>query len=336
MTGRGWGLWSQIKLDVLNRYMHQFLQTTKNKSTERIYLDLFAGEPENFTRATGERVVGSASLALSQQNPSFTRIALFELEANAHALELDLRSKYPSSPFRVHAGDCNETLAGALDELKPVSWAPTFAFIDPDGPDCHWSTLELLASFKPSRSKTKVEFWLLFPTMFMRQLPLTGAPFRLEDAAQITRMYGIDQWKRIFEARRSDEIGPEQARGEYVNLMRWRIEQALGYRWTHPLEIPNERGNPIYTMILATDSEAGTRIMSSLYRHAAGQFPVMRMQSQRIRERKARDEAGTNSLFDVSGIEDFEVDPRNYPLGSYSHVPPVPPRGTFLAALPSG
>ena len=87
-----------------------------------------------------------------------------------------------------------------------MNWAPTFAFVDPDGPQCQWSTLELLSSFKVSTSKTKAEFWLLFPTMFMRTLPRTGARFRLEDAAQITAMYGVDQWKQIFEARRSNAI----------------------------------------------------------------------------------------------------------------------------------
>jgi three-Cys-motif partner protein len=331
LAGRGWGLWSEIKLDVLDQYLDQFLQATKNKATERIYLDLFAGEPENFLRTTGKPVTGSASLALSKENPPFTRIALFELDANSQALEGNLSEKHPGVAFRMYSGDCNRTIAGALEDLKSVNWAPTFAFVDPDGPQCQWSTLEHLSSFKDANSKTKAEFWLLFPTMFMRQLPLTGAPFRLEDAAQITAMYGVDQWKQIFEARRSNTILGEQARSEYVNLMRWRIEQVLGYKWTHPLEIPNERGNPIYTMIFATDHPAGTRIMSALYKQAAQRFPVMRMQSQLVRENKALHDAGIYSLFDPEGIEEIEVDPNSFPLGTYSHAPPTPPRGTIVS-----
>src|ERR1041385_770265 len=83
-------------------------------------------------------------------------------------------------------------------------------------------------------------------------------------------------WQVIHELRQRDELSGAEAREEYVNLMRWRLEHVLGYRWTHPLEVKNLRGGPLYHMILATDNQAGTEIISDLYGRAASEIPAMR------------------------------------------------------------
>jgi three-Cys-motif partner protein len=196
MAGRGWGLWSRIKLSILAEYLGRFTTASK-RSNEIVYLDLFAGEPQNFARTTGDEVVGSPRLALETTGPPFTTLVFFELPQNAERLQADLRALHPDRNFRVYPGDSNVAVYEALAELrrKNLHWAPTFAFIDPDGPDCHWATLEALARHKHERAKTKVEIWLLFPTMFMRQLPLDDRPLRDEDVEQITNMFGTSQWR---------------------------------------------------------------------------------------------------------------------------------------------
>jgi three-Cys-motif partner protein len=329
MSGRGWGLWSRIKLRVLADYLNRFTTASK-KSKDIVYIDLFAGEPENFARTTGEQIVGSPRLALETTDPQFTKLAFFELPENAAKLEVDLRSLHPHRDFAVYPGDCNITIHTALADLRRanLTWAPTFAFIDPDGPDCHWTTLEALARHKHPQAKSKVEFWLLFPTMFMRQLPLGGA-LRAEDDHQIIQMFGTPQWREIYELRKAKTLSGTEARAEYINLMRWRVEDVLGYRWTHPLDIPNEHGVPIYTMIFATDHPAGTKIMTALYRHAAQDFPVMRKQAQQIRSKRARESKGILTLFDTLGDHSDEVpDPGSLPLGDYAYEPPWIPPGT--------
>ena len=58
-------------------------------------------------------------------------------------------------------------------------------------------------------------------------------------------------------------------RAEFVNLYRWRLENDLGYKTTHALQIVNTAGHPVYTLIFATDSSPGDAIMSHLYGSAA-------------------------------------------------------------------
>lgn len=108
---------------------------------------------------------------------------------------------------------------------------------------------------------------------------------------------------------------------EYVNLMRWRLENVLGYKWTHALELLTERNQPLYDMIFATDHDAGNRIMASLYNSAASELPVMRQAAVEQRRRLTEESAGVMRLFD----EDAE------PAGSrtseklYQHLPPTRP-----------
>jgi hypothetical protein len=48
LAGRGWGPWSRIKLDALEDYVNAF--TSASSRTRTLYLDLFAGAPQNFER----------------------------------------------------------------------------------------------------------------------------------------------------------------------------------------------------------------------------------------------------------------------------------------------
>lgn len=302
---RAWGIWTQSKLDLLKDYLDAFTTTTKNKSKERIYLDLFGGEPENIDRTTLNPIDGSARIALDTDDPYFTRLRFFERPPNAAKLRNSLQEEYPSRDFRVYEGDCNETIAQALADLyrEKVAWAPTFAFIDPNGPDCHWTTLQALAEHKGPDARTKVELWMLFPVpLFQRMLPKTGT-VRQEDNDRITLMYGTPEWHAILAAKLDGEISATDAREEYVNLMRWRLEQNLGYSWTHSLLVNNESNRPIYYMVFATDSDPGKKIMRDLYEKAQVTFPKMIEENRALRERMERESHGVFDLFSSAGIE---------------------------------
>ena len=320
---RYWGFWTRGKLDLLRRYLDAF--TTASKSLdERIYLDLFGGQPANRERVTQADLDGSAKIALTTDDPPFSRLRFFELEPYASRLRAALAADHSSRDFRVVTGDCNSTISGVLAELASVNWAPTFAFVDPNGPDIHWSTIDALAQFK-KHGTTKAEVWLLLAAgMFIRTLPVDGS-VREEDALKLTQMYVTEQWTAIYRARVAGELAPADAREEYVNLMRWRLQEVLGYRWTHPLEIFNERGHSIYHMIFATDHAAGDRIMTSLYNRAANEFPAMRQAARQRRARLAEEAAGVQSLFGDDVVDGLAPVAGNERLYTYS--PPWLPFG---------
>lgn len=320
MRGRSWGIWTTGKLEMLRRYLDAFTTASK-RSSEIVYLDLFAGQPDNYDRSTGEPIPWSAKVALDVENPGFTRLRFFELRGNARHVETTLNLNHPDRDAKVYAGDSNETITDALAELYHIRWAPTFAFIDPNGPHFWWHTLVQLANHRPGE-KTKIELFLLLPVaLFTRTLRTDGGRVTSAASEQITRMYGTEDWRFIYRARLRNDIEPREAREQYVNLMRWRLETDLGYRYTHPFEVFNDRNRSIYHMVFATDHPAGTRIMNDVYRSAAAEFPAMRAEARRRRRQADEAEHGVLSLFDsdeLARLEQSEVD-------RYEHEAPIQP-----------
>ena len=257
MAGRAWGYWTRGKLDILERYLDAFTTTTKYKSSERIYIDAFAGEPENRDRLTGESIDGTARIALRIDDPPFTRLRFFETPANAPKLDTALRADFPDRDFKVLGGDCNVLIPKALDELRDLAWAPTFAFVDPNGMEAEWSTLEAIANFK-AKPRAKAELWLLFAApMFQRVLKVDGGQTRSEDAEAVDRLFGCRDWRAIYQAKLDGEIESAAATDAYLNLMR----------------------------------------LSDLYARAASEFPAMRAEARRLRQVKELEDAGLFSLF---------------------------------------
>jgi three-Cys-motif partner protein len=284
---RSWGYWTEGKLDLLARYLDRFTTTTKYKADARIYLDAFAGEGHGTSRTTSTQFEGSARIGLKVSDPPFDRCYFFELPEKAAELERELTRDFLGRDLRVVPGDCNATIPAALAELRRdnLGWAPTFAFLDPDGMELRWETIKALAAHKQLRqppSKTKVELWVLFPSGgLLRNLALDDQKLQPAHVAKATSLFGSDAWKRIYDTRKAQQIDGQEARERYVNLYRWQLEQDLGYRKAHPIEVKNIQGRPIYHLIFATDSDPGDKIMSHLYGEALTRWPQMREQARR-------------------------------------------------------
>ncbi len=299
-SGRSWGYWTRAKLRILSDYLDRFV-TASSGQTERVYLDAFAGEGSGLDRLTGEEFKGSARIALEVNDPGFTRYRFFEMGRRAKELEEKLRADYPGRDIVVHEGDCNEGIRQALGDLASIRWAPHFAFLDPDGMELEWPTLEALADHKrgyrsgtSTRPEFKAEQWMLFPSGgLVRMLALNPEKLLPVHADRATRLFGNERWRAIYDRRLARTLEGGAARDEYVNLMRWQLERDLGYRWTHPIELRNTTGAILYHMIFATDNEAGTRIMEHIYGQAAAQIPEMR--------KEAADRRSGQGVLDLGG-----------------------------------
>lgn len=297
---RSWGWWTQHKLDILGDYLQAFATASKGVD-ERIYLDLFAGWPENVSRETNEPILGSVHRAIAA-SPPFTRICLFELPSKARRLEAALREQYPKRrEIAVYPGDSNLTVSRALSDLAQngLRRAPTFAFIDQYDHEIHWSTLQKIATFKDPR-RTKAEMWILFGTSFYaRGLQLQQETLDSDYGDGLSRMFGSDEWRDITEGRRRRLLSPEQWRTELVNLMRWRLHQVLDYKESLALTVRNTNGSDLYDMIFVTDHPVGERIMKHLYGKSWAQQEAMRQHALAVRRTRKRSAQGEAPLFDV-------------------------------------
>ncbi len=318
----GWDWWSEAKLQVLADYLQGFTRAVRGRSPGANCLDLFAGSFNNQRRYGSGTFPGSSQVALSTE-PSFTRLAFFELSGPAARLRSDITmARAGDDRWRVFDGDCNETLPEALAWLEPVRWAPTFAFLDPRGLQVAWSTVQQLAEWRHDK-KTKVEQWILMPEPALaRVLGLQGVNGR-RSAARLDRLFGSHDWLPIHQARRNGMLTPDEMRAEFVNLYRWRLENNLGYRTTHALQIVNTAGHPVYTLVFATDSAPGESIMGHLYGSAATTtIPAMQARAQVARQHRKEDEVGLQRL---PGFDEFAIETAAPRAGAYEHTPPWEP-----------
>ncbi len=151
-------------------------------------------------------------------------------------------------------------------------------------------------------------------------------------------MFGNPAWHAIWQAKLVYEIDVPTAREEYLNLMRWRLGQDLGYRWTHQLEIRNIGGVPLYQVVFATNSEPDHKIMMRLYDRTASEFPAMAQSARLRRDQMRREEQGQFDLFSsLGGIEALgaipvttEEDPERF----YEHESPEAQRKHDQVACP--
>lgn len=162
--------------------------------------------------------------------------------------------------------------------LAPISKrAPVFAFLDPEGSELEWPTVEAIAAHKRGEHRYKVEQLILFPTDmgFVRLAP--------DHPELVTRIYGHERWKDIYARRLAGEITAEEARSEYVRLYPQGFKD-LGYATVLDRQIKKSNGQPMYFLIFATDNDAGEKIMDWVF--------------DRVRLR-VQEELGQTTLFDM-------------------------------------
>ncbi len=300
---RSWGWWTEQKLDILGDYLAAFTRAS-TRARETVYLDLFAGQPDNVSRGRDAREIrGSARRALDAR-PQLTHLRFFELATNAGNLQQALTTKYPDrvKDFKVVPGDCNVTITAALTELASVNWAPTFAFLDQQSTEVHWSTIERLARHKRA-DKPKAELWLLCASgLLPRGLRLRTERIDTTVAEKMTRMFGTDVWLEALNASRRGLLSGAQFRDELTNLMRWRLEHDLSYQATLDFQVTNTGGSEIFNMIFATDHWAGEKIMTDLYTAAERRQPELQKRAQ-FEQRQSREEKqGIYGLFDITDV----------------------------------
>jgi len=321
---RSWGWWTEQKLDILADYLAGFT-TASTRAGTTVYLDLFAGRPDNISRDRDERQIhGSARRALDTR-PPLSVLRFFELDATAKRLDNALKAAYPDRvpDFRVVPGDCNTTIEAALADLADLNWAPTFAFLDQQSTEVQWATIERLARHKRP-DKWKTELWLLCASgLLPRGLRLRTEAIDDSVAEKITRMFGTDIWLEALQATRAHILTGALFRSELTNLMRWRLERELGYKTTLEFKVTNTSGHGIFDMIFATDHWAGEKIMTDLYSAAMRRQPGLRQKAQLQRRQSREESQGVHGLFDLD-----QLTPQAPPAGvhiQHEHLPPHPP-----------
>ena len=138
------------KLDILEYYLSTFSKAMRNQFLCRNYIDLFAGPGICGNRENHKTKYGSTLLALNLEYPFTHYIFVDAMVSTSEILRkrceniterLDFKPKYDILNL-----DANKEIDEVLNKIQKER-SITVAFIDPNGIDAHFSTLEKLAAF---------------------------------------------------------------------------------------------------------------------------------------------------------------------------------------------
>ena len=152
------GEWVKEKLFYVQRYIDAFETAMRNQSwRRRIYIDLFSGPGKCNVRGTNDYVLGSPLLALITQYP-FTDYYFGDLDKENidHLRERANNSNIPQDHIHYLTGNANQKVQDVVRDIeqtdkvfiKGVRSCLNLAFLDPEGLELEWATVEALGKMR--------------------------------------------------------------------------------------------------------------------------------------------------------------------------------------------
>ncbi len=255
------GLQAVVKLDYVRRYMDMFVTSMRARPWRQIrYIDLFAGPGKCCIRETGEIVLGSPLLALSTAH-AFTSCVFADLKvANTEALRIRCAASDRADTVTIRQGDSNALVAELAAQFEaedrvfiPDRWQSlNLAFLDPEGFELHWSTVETLA-------RLRTDLIVYYPQAgLQRNFEL----FLARDSdTHADHYFGGSEWRTVYKQHVA-EHGTAGVHRALMDLYRDNLA-ALGYQEVvrddevEPLMRAYKTRAPLYRLLFASKHPLG-------------------------------------------------------------------------------
>ena len=197
------GAWTEIKLDILRKYLNFYTKALSKQGFELLYIDAFAG--------TGSRTKIISSIPILNQKKEkvsldgSARIALnidkrFDrylfIETNSRRIkELEkIRSEFSNTYIRIENADANNVLADLANKsIWDCNKFRGVIFLDPYGMEVSWKTLKAIGRTK------SFDIWYLFPISGVcRQAARDYSKVEEYKKEALDKLFGTRDWEKAF------------------------------------------------------------------------------------------------------------------------------------------
>lgn len=272
------GRWTTIKLDYLARYLERFIVSMRGKDWRAIhYIDLFAGPGKNQINGTNEIVLGSPLISLTQKR-HFDQYFFSDLDpANIAVLDQRCTVSPHYSKERFSVGDANSQVTAIKAKIDRIdgefikdSWPSlNIAFLDPEGLELKWSTVETLAQAK------RMDLIIYYSQMgITREAPKA---IRKPAPTVIDEFFGGTEWRGIY--RKYQTRGEKFYHRKLIDLYKGKLKD-LGYviqevDADEPLVRSTKRRAPLYRLLFASKNKLGNKFWHDvIQKDATGQMKL--------------------------------------------------------------
>lgn len=269
------GTWTEVKLAILKEYAAAYAKILAKQEKIRhfAYIDGFAGFGELISKATGQKVAGSPSVALSI-TPPFSHYHFIDMDGKrADALR---KLAGDRKHVTVYTGDCNEVLVNKVfPTCSYKDYRRALCLLDPYQLNPRWEVVETAGKMR------SIELLLNFMIMDANMNVLRKKP-ELVSTKQAERMdafWGDSSWREagyrkdigLFE-----EIEEKESNERIVAAYRNRLQEVAGFKYVaEPMPIKNSKGAIIYYLLFASPKATGARIANDIfskYRKPGGEY----------------------------------------------------------------
>lgn len=271
------GVWTEQKLDALEKYLGFFPIALGNRKFNLVYIDTFAGTGSVTIETNGvERTIpGSAAIALGLGRP-FDRYYFIE-RRKRHVSELQALTS--SHPLRSR---CTITHGDARDELqrvlKALDWAGTrgVLFLDPYGLQCTWDMVQLIAE-----TRALDVFFLVSVSGLTRQAARSANAIDIKKQEALDRFLGTSEWRQTLYKPPAQEdmfiADPVHRREPGVDAILQFVETRLRSEFAHvesPALLRGPNNAVLFALYFAVSnrSEAAIRLATKVVRPVLGEI----------------------------------------------------------------
>lgn len=258
------GPWAADKLDYLARYINVFETAMRNKWAVRYYIDLLSGPGKNRVRESGEILLGSPLIALTTRYP-FTHYVFVDFSPeNTQALQKRCSASPLAGQVTVLTGDCNELVDQIIGQILPdAGHSLNLAFLDPEGMELHWSTVEKLAQLP------RMDLIINYPQGGLNRCMKRA--FEARPPTEVDHFFGDTKWRQVYEAYLTGSLG-ERLHFRLLDLYKGNLEK-MGYQvhrdvdtGDSPLIRNAERRAPLYRLLFASKHPLGNEFWENITR----------------------------------------------------------------------
>jgi len=265
--------WTLNKLGILRSYLPAFAKACQTAPGGCFFVDGLAGPGLCHLAESDRWLLGSTLIALAT-DPPFTKCLAMDLDER-HVEALRRRTADFAPRIVVRRGDCNLDLVRAMDAEVPRT-SPVLGFLDPEGTELHWKTVEAVARQREGGRKS--ELLVLLATSFLdRMLPLSSE-IEAHNLFALNRVFPTPAWQQTYAGKLAGEITAEQGRRENVRTYENWLRDDVGYQFVISRSVtqPGSEAS-VYHLIFATDHLAGQTIMSDVFRNMFPNEPNLRL-----------------------------------------------------------
>lgn len=243
------------KLKFFEKYINAYLKVTQ-KLPKRYYIDAFAGTGQCNCLGLKNAIDGSTLIALKAKG-NFDKYIFIDRNGNnikqlQSCIDKENIDTGRASNVNFHKDDANDLiprLASGFSqpEFKYIGF---MVFLDPEGSELHWSTIESLARIN------KIDILILYPY----DMGLARLTKNYPD--KINLVYGTEEWKPIF----NNRLSPSEARQKLLELYQNNLRK-LGFTYVVYKHIKTgfREGKPLYHLVFATKNATAAKIITDIF-----------------------------------------------------------------------